>query len=465
MSKTAQQNKRLASSFRDPSGFLFTRDDQLYRQVNRHYQVDYEQLISSGLYQRLVDEHLLIPHTEAAVDPAEPEIAYKILQPETVPFISYPYEWSFNQLKDAALATLAIQKHSLSHGMSLKDASAYNIQFHKGRPVLIDSLSFEAYRTGQPWVAYRQFCQHFLAPLALMAYRDVRLSQLTRVYIDGVPLDLASTLLPFRTRFSPSLFMHIHAHASAQKRFAGQTDAKSTQRQMSKNAFIGIIDSLTSTVKKLQWRPQGTEWVDYYSATNYSDTAEAAKGALVERYLEQIKPELVWDLGANTGKFSRLASHKGIQTMAFDIDPGAVERSYLLTKEGDETRILPLVLDLTNPSSSLGWHHHERDSLLERGPADAVMALALIHHLAIANNVPLGNLASFFHEAGKWLIIEFVPKGDSQVDRLLATREDIFPNYTLAGFEQAFSPYFTIHAAEPIADSDRVLYLLERSAA
>ena len=208
------------ASFRDPSGFLFTRDGVLYRQVNQVYAEDYRKLMDSGLYAKLVKAGLLIPHTEVDIEPANKKLAFKVLCPEYVPFISYPYEWSFGQLKDAALATLSIQKRALKAGMVLKDASAYNIQFQRGKPTLIDTLSFEIYQEGEPWVAYRQFCQHFLAPLALMAYQDVRLSQLLRVYIDGIPLDLASELLPARTRWNLGLATHIHLHARAQKRYA-----------------------------------------------------------------------------------------------------------------------------------------------------------------------------------------------------------------------------------------------------
>ncbi|MCK4632380.1 MAG: SAM-dependent methyltransferase, partial [candidate division Zixibacteria bacterium] len=178
-------------SFRDPSGFIFTREGTVYRQVNKSYQNDFDLLISSGLYQKLIDKKLLVSHDEVEIDSGQSELAYKIIRPEQVPFVSYPYEWSFSQLKDAALTTLRMQKIALKHGMSLKDASAYNIQFIGNRPVMIDTLSFETYREGSPWVAYKQFCQHFLAPLALMSRTDVRLSQLLRVYIDGIPLDLA----------------------------------------------------------------------------------------------------------------------------------------------------------------------------------------------------------------------------------------------------------------------------------
>ncbi|MFQ5617295.1 MAG: SAM-dependent methyltransferase [Anaerolineales bacterium] len=456
-----KSDHKLESSFRDPSGFLFRREGVLYRQVNQRYRKHYQQLMDSGLYRSLVEAGLMIPHTEVNVEPARPALAFKTIRPKPLPFISYPYEWSFSQLKDTALATLTIQKHALEHGMSLKDSSAYNIQFHDGKPILIDTLSFEAYPEGEPWVAYRQFCQHFLAPLALMAHRDVRLKQLLRVYIDGVPLDLASTLLPFKTRFSFSLLTHIHLHAATQRRYAGKTVDKTTEtRRMSKTSFLGLIDSLESGVRNLKWKPIGTEWADYTRSHNYSSEAIEHKKRLVSDFLARIQPETVWDLGANTGEFSRLSG--GIPTLAFDIDPGAVEQNYLRCVAQKETNLLPLVLDLTNPSPGIGWQNRERMSLLERGPAGAVLALALIHHLAISNNVPLSRLAAFFAKLSPWLIIEFVPKSDSQVQRLLATRDDIFPDYTLEGFEQAFSQVYTIRASEKIAESERTLYLMKQ---
>jgi hypothetical protein len=276
---------REGASFRDPSGFLFTRQGVLYRQVNQEYRTHYDLLMSSGLYTRLVGMGLLIPHDEVAEQPQESEVAYRVIRPEPLEFVSYPYEWSFSQLKDAALATLAIQKQSLEAGMVLKDASMYNIQFFHGKPVLIDTLSFEMYREGEPWVAYRQFCQHFLASLALMAHTDVRLSQLLRVYIDGIPLDLASRLLPRRTRYGLGLATHIHLHAAAQKRYADKSTAKvGSTRKMSKVSFMGLMDSIESTTRKLSWKPAGTEWGDYYAASSghYSTAAFEHKKQLVK---------------------------------------------------------------------------------------------------------------------------------------------------------------------------------------
>ena len=456
-------NTRLPSSFRDPSGFIFFRYGFIYRQVNSTYKENYDHLIDSGLYQTLIDTGLLIPHDEVDIEYASDK-AYKIIKPEPISFISYPYEWSFSQLRDAALTTLEIQKRALNFGMSLKDCSVYNIQFRRGRPILIDTLSFENYNKGEPWVAYRQFCQHFFAPLALMSYRDIRLNQFLRIYIDGVPLDLASSLLPFRTRFKFSLLSHIHFHARSQKYFADKT-VNTSSWKMSRLSFLGLIDSLESAIKKLKWQAQGTEWADYYENINYSSDVLQHKKQIVAGFLDKIKPIVVWDLGANVGIFSRIASDKGIQTISFDIDPAAVERNYLECVRKGEANILPLVLDLTNPSPSIGWENQERMSWVERGPADTVLALALIHHLAISNNLPLDKIANFFNRVCcRSLIIEFVHKSDSQVQRLLSTRDDIFPDYTQRVFENEFKKYFAIQNSVMIRNSKRTLYLMQRKA-
>lgn len=452
----------MASSFRDPSGFLFIYDEELYRQVNKIYKEHYDHLTGSGLYDALIQAELIIPHTEVSIQTESIEgLGYKIIKPEVIPFISYPYEWSFSQLKDAALTTLQIQKLALKFGMTLKDSTAYNIQFKSGKPIFIDTLSFEKYREGEPWIAYRQFCQHFLAPLALMSCTDIRLNQLLRIYIDGVPLNLASKLLPFKTRLKFGLMSHIHLHAATQKRYEDKP-IKTKNKKISNIGLLAIIDSLESTIKKLKWQPYGTEWADYYDNNNYSDIALNHKKQFIINCIEQINPRSVWDLGANTGVFSRLAAERNIPTISYDIDFAAVEKNYHDCRQKSEKNILPLVLDLTNPSPGIGWENRERKSFLDRGPTDVIFALALIHHLAISNNVPLSKIAQFLSNLCKFLVIEFVPKSDSQVQILLTTREDIFPDYNQQGFETEFSKYFTIEQSVKVQDSDRTLYLLRK---
>lgn len=453
---------KLPASFRDPSGFVFLHNGALYRQVNVVYKDNYDRLVGSGLYQRLVEAGLLIPHTEVSLELAQSDDAYKVIHPQVVEFISYPYEWSFSQLKAAALATLAVQKTALEFNVSLKDSSAYNVQFFNGKPFLIDTLSFEHYHEGTVWVPYRQFCQHFLAPLALMKYTDVRLNQLLRVFIDGIPLDLAARLLPFRSYFSLPLLLHIHLHARSQQHFKDKMVSGATARRgMSRNALLGLLDSLETGVKKLDWSPEKTAWAGYYQDDSYSAEGINHKQQIVAEFIRMARPKTVWDLGANIGLFSRIASSQGIPTVAWDVDPGAVDINFRQIVKNNETHLLPLLLDLTNPSPAIGWNTQERRSFVERGPVDMILALALIHHLAISNNAPLDMVADFLAELCHWLIIEFVPKEDPKVQILLATREDIFPNYTKQGFEAAFSNCFTIKRTEQIKDSSRILYLME----
>jgi hypothetical protein len=451
----------LSGSFRDPSGFVFTRDGELYRQVSDDFAAQYDLLLASGLRDALVEPGLLVRHEEADLSLAPAPGAYRVLKPERVPFVSYPYEWCFGQLKDAALATLAAQKLAMDHGMSLRDASAYNVQFLRGRAVLIDTLSFERLREGEPWVAYRQFCQHFLAPLALMSYRDVRLGQLLRVHLDGIPLDLAAELLPRKARSRPSLAMHIVAHARSQRRHQADAEAPSSRRRFGMQAFRGLVDNLESAVEKLYWEPGQSPWAGYYSeAESYSEQAMAHKRELVGSFIDMARPAAVWDLGANTGEFGRIATGRGIPTVCFDVDPASVELNWRRVRTDGVATLLPLLMDLTNPSPRIGWENAERQSLADRGPVDTVFALALVHHLAIGNNVPLPRLASFLRSTCRTLIVEFVPKEDPKTQVLLATREDVFPDYTREGFEHAFEERFSIERREPVMDSARVLYLM-----
>jgi hypothetical protein len=450
----------LSSSFRDPSGFLFFREGILYRQINRVYQDHYDQFIKSGLYDTLSSKQLVIPHQDVELPPEDPYNAFKVIKPLQIPFVSYPYEWSFSQLKHAALLTLEIQKISLEYGMTLKDASSYNVQFFKGKPVFIDTLSFEHYESGKPWIGYRQFCRHFLAPLALMQYTDIRLGELLRTNIDGIPLDLTSTLLPKKTWLNFGILMHIHLHAKSEKKYAN-VHIHLKSREVSKNALLGLLDNLSSTIEKMQWQPKGTEWAAYYQDTNYSRDAFEHKKEIIANFLELAHPKTVWDMGANNGFFSRLASDKKIPTIAFDIDPACVELNYRDIVQNKEQYLLSLLMDLTNPSPAVGWQNEERDSLIGRGPADTVLALALIHHLAISNNVPLDRIAEFFSKICNSLIIEFVPKNDSQVQKLLMNRKDIFDKYTQHFFENEFNKYFDIIQHVDINGSDRTLYLMK----
>ena len=453
--------KQISSSFRDPSGFLFIDKYKLYRVISSQYKNNYDYLIDSGLYCKLVEGKLLIPHVEVSLDGYKHKDIYKIIEPELIPFISYSYEWCFSQLKDAALLLIKIQREALNYNMILKDASSYNIQFYKGRPILIDTLSFEIYQDDQPWVAYRQFCQHFLAPLFLMAEIDIGFNKLMSLYIDGIPIYLASKFLPKSTWLKFSILTHIHLHAKTQNKYQ-ETQQKIKLHKLNKHSLIGLIDHLDKTIDSIKWNPAGTEWGNYYADTNYLPESMTDKKYLVAKYLGICKPSTLWDFGANTGIITRIASDKNIASIAFDIDPVAVEKNYLMIKEKNETMILPLCIDINNPSAAIGWANKERLSLWERGPVDMIISLALVHHLVISNNLPFSHIALLFFTNTRFLLIEYIPKEDSQVQRLLYTRDDIFSEYTQACFEESFLKYFIILEHQKILNTHRVIYLMEK---
>lgn len=454
-----------AASFRDPAGFVYRREGILYRQVQRSFGEAYERLMAGGLYDELVQAGLLVSHEEVSLSLAASDGAYKVLRPQEIPFVSYPYEWCFSQLHDAALATLEIQRRALARGFWLKDATAYNIQFLEGRPVLVDTLSLEPYPEGRPWVAYRQFCQHFLAPLALMSCTDVRLGQLLRVHLDGVPLDLASRLLPRRTWLSFSLAVHLHLQARVAARYARrEVSRECIEGRMGRRALEALIESLGAAVRRLRWRAGNTNWADYYETNNnYAPESMADKERLVAGMIEAVRPRVVWDLGANNGRFSRLAAARGAFTVSWDVDPSCVEENYLRTKRAGKRNLLPLWIDLTNPSPALGWAHAERLSFADRGgEVDLVLALGLIHHLAIGNNVPLPRVFDFLADLGRAAVVEWVPKEDRQVERMLSLRQDVFTDYRREGFERALSARFSIERTVPIRGTCRTLYLVRR---
>jgi ribosomal protein L11 methylase PrmA len=444
-------------SFRDPSGFVFTRSGRLLRQVNRSFGARWDDLVESGVLVDLQRRRLLIAHEPGDSADAMTTEAHAVIVPQELPFISYPYEWSFGELKDAALLTLEVQGLASNAGFTLRDASAYNVQFLDGRPVLIDTLSFERATAGAPWGAYRQFCEHFLAPLALMAHRDIRLGQMLRRFVDGIPLDLAATLLPARTKLDVGLAGHVHAHASALKRAAGKAERSTPAKGMGALRQSALLDSLRRTIEHLSWHPRGTDWAEYAEHTSYDATATTAKDDLVRRFLESAGGNVVWDLGANTGRFSAIAASLGRQVIAWDGDPAATELHYRAVKEAGATQVLPLLVDLANPSPGLGFAGAERRSFVDRANADVLLALALVHHLAIGRNLPLSMITEFFASLAPQLIVEYVPGSDPMVLRMLATRVDVRPYPKVDEFRRTFETRFRLVEDQQIEGSERRL--------
>lgn len=457
---------RHPASWRDPAGFVYTRDGVLLRQVQPAWAEEWGAFATSTLAKRLVDTGRLVGWQDAPTSEAFDGSAAAVIRPEVVPFVSYPYEWTFGQLKDAALLTLEVQAAAIAADWTLKDATAYNVAFRGVTPVLVDHLSFQRLPPESPWVAYQQFCEQFLAPLALMARRDVRMGLMLRDQLDGIPLDLAATLLPGRTKLRLGLGAHIHLHARSQRSHAGDA-RKPTEVRLSRSRLSALIESLQGTVKGLRWEPSGTEWADYADKghLSYEGGTPDAKGAIVRDLLAAMGPvsgRTCWDLGANTGRFSAIAAAQGYRVLSFDIDPAAAERHYRALRAAGRTDTTPLVMDLADPSPGLGWAGRERASLVDRADADVILALALVHHLGIGRNVPLAMVLDLFADLSPQAVVEWVPRGDPMVDVLLASREDVFTDYTTEGFEAAVADRFDVSSRTVIPGSPRVMYHLVR---
>jgi hypothetical protein len=450
--------QQLPSSYRDADGFIFRDAGTLYRYVHPRYEKTYRQLMDSGLYETLAAKKWLVTHEEMPGHAAAREGAL-VLRPQYIPFISYPYEWTFDMWRDAALLTLDIAKAALEKNMVLKDATPFNIQFTNGRPIFIDTLSFALYDETQPWIAYRQFCECFLAPLLLMHYQHPGLARMFTIYPDGIPLEQLVTMLPKRSAFNINSYLHIHLQAKFSKQQKNNAKGKTV---FSRKKMEVLLSGLHGYVSGLKARKAKTTWDDYYSDTILGNDYLQAKTALVKDFTKDIDIKTVVDLGANDGHFSQLFKDRATLVIATDSDPNAVNELYCKARAQKPSSILPLLNDLLAPSPSIGWNNAERASLNERLKGDLVMALALVHHLAIGKNLPLPWIAQWLQVMSPWLLVEFVPKEDEKVKALLAHREDIFDAYDATHFRTAFSDHYDIIKEATVGNTNRTLFLMKR---
>ncbi|MBN1277826.1 MAG: SAM-dependent methyltransferase [Deltaproteobacteria bacterium] len=456
-----------SGSFRDPFGCILTKDGEIYRSIFPPGVEDFKAARDAGVYDKLIGANLLVSHQEVAIENWAPEETVYCLKHPRLPFISYPWEWCFSMLKDAAILHLEIMEELVADGFWLRDASAFNIQYDGERLRLIDTLSVGQRIADSPWVAYGQFCGHFLAPLAAAAYRDIRTLSLWRNYIDGYPLDLASGMLPLGKRLRPGLLMHLTLHSRAQimadrKEDIGKGDRSAGKPKVSDRGLIGLINSLRKTVKGINWKRSSEIWEGYQEIRTYQDEDVAKKSEYVDNVVKRLEPEMVWDLGANTGEFSLIAASEGAFVVSIDGDPACTEFLYQHISRSDSIKnILPLTMDLANPSPALGWDSRERLSLRERGPADLVLALALIHHLVLSAYVPMPLIAQWFGGLGNHLLVEFVPPSDPMVKKLLANRGEEHLPYSLDVFQSDFGNVFNFIDQISLKNG-RILFLCER---
>ena len=461
MTKGAGERRVHPASFRDPCGFMFKREGGLYRLVNPRYFPEFEHLEKSGLLKKLFESHQLISH-----DVQERSEESIVLKPRLIPFISYAPEWSFEALKEAALLHLRINLLAIDHGMILKDASSYNVQFIGSQPYFIDTLSFDFYREGTPWYAFGQFCRHFIAPLLLMKYHAWDFNKMLLEFMDGLPMDLTSRLLPWKTHFSPFIKSYIHMHAKSIAKNQGR-DRGVREVSLSRKALVNSLNYAKLFLEELNCHQPSSEWGDYYSFTNYSVKSFEGKQGLISRWVEQIGAKKIWDVGGNDGHFS---SHIGVEkdlVIISDMDAIAIDKSFKRNKREARDNIYSLLVDVMNPTPSIGFANRERDSFLHRiedGKFDCSLVLALIHHLCISNNCSFSMLAELFAPLSQYIIIEFVPREDSWVKKLLENmreRKHLFEGYSRENFELAFAQSYILEKREAVGEGGRELYLMK----
>jgi len=455
-----------AASFRDPFGCVFSAQGKIYRSVFQPGVKEFEAARDEGIFRELIDAGLLLSHKEVQIGSLAPEGTVYCLNHPKLPMISYPWEWSFSMLKDAALLHLDIMDMLLPRGFWLRDANAFNVQFDGRGLRLIDTLSVGRRVPESPWVAYSQFCSHFLAPLALAAYCDIRTLSLWRNYIDGYPLDLAVRMLPFWKRYRPRLFMHLGLHARFQDLADRKEDMKkATLKKMPKvsdRGLIGIVRSLRHAVNGVTWKRKSRIWEEYKNIRTYQTDDVAQKSEYVEKVVNQLAPKIIWDMGANTGEFSIIAAKGGAFVVSIDGDAACTEYLYQKSfKEECLRNILPLTMDLANPTPPLGWNSEERLSLRDRAPADLTLALALIHHLVLSSCVPLGYIAKWFASISNYLLVEFVPPSDPMVKKLLKNRRGEHLPYDLEAFRLSFGNFFDF-VDERALNNKRILFFCKR---
>ncbi len=456
-------------SFRDPSGRVFRVGNEIFRTVSNRAKHHYDFVKSTGVIETLVSKNRMVATDEvdrSALDATGVD-TYQVLRHARIPFVSYPYEWSFPLLKEAALLHLDIQIAALKKGVSLSDASAYNVQFDGPNPVFIDALSFRKYNDGEIWFGHRQFCEQFLNPLLLRSLFGITHNSWYRGNLEGIETEKLANLIPWWKNFSFNILTHVTLQARLQRyAISAGEDAmsKAQAKGLPRNSYLQMLWQLRSWIAKLQ--PKGgstTVWQDYEQTHTYAHEEEQAKQKFVAEFCEKVQPELMFDFGCNSGEYSEVALSSGAKkVVGFDFDHGALERAFARAK-AKNLSLLPLFLDAANPSPSQGWNAAERKGLAQRDKADALVALAFEHHLAIGRNVPLPSVVDWLTSFAPTGIIEFVQKDDPTVQQLLMLREDIFDNYCEDSFEAALKDKARIVKKERVAATGRTLYWFDRT--
>ena len=451
------------ASFRDPAARVLRHDGQILRYLTPAAWRDFELLSSTRFYREFTDAGRLVATTEASrsqIPPlSDPWVA--VLRHQTIPVVSYPYEWCFSMLQDAALLQIDLLLAALDEGMTLKDATPFNIQWIGTRPVFIDIGSFTAAAPGEPWAGYRQFCEMFLYPLFLQAYKDVPFHPWLRGSLEGVEAGHINRLMSARDRLRPGVFPHVYLLSKFQARYA--STPRNVRKDLRAAGFTAALIThnvrrMRHLVARLTWRRARSTWSEYADGNTYDQTDRARKKQFVLRAARSAPRACVWDLGCNTGEYSRAVRACADRVIAVDADHLAIERLYRALKGEQDSTILPLVGNLTDPSPGLGWRHQERQTLEARSRPDLILALALIHHLSIERNVPLPELVAWFASFEADVVIEFVAPQDAMVAQLVRNREALARGYTQDRFEACVAEHFVIAATERLQSGTRTMY-------
>ncbi|MGI8945604.1 MAG: methyltransferase [Thermoleophilaceae bacterium] len=453
-------------SFRDPESRVFYAGDGVYRALSEEGLSDFEALRETKLFERFTGDGRLVA-TELLDDPGAAtgllaKGAAGVLRHERIPFVSYPYEWPFSMLREAALLQLDLTLAALEEGMILKDSTPYNVQFKGSKPVFVDIGSFERLRDGEPWIGYRQFCMLYLYPLLLQSVKGVAPHALLRGAIDGIPPAQMRGMVSFRDRFRRGFFLNVFLHAKLEARHGDrgkEVKAEVKKAGFKKELIVANVARMRKLVERLEWSPPEGVWVAYGERNSYTDADAKRKDEFVREVCTAERRGLTWDIGANNGRYSRIAAEGCDHVLAVDADQGPVELLYRgLREEGDE-QILSLAMNLADPSPGLGWRGLERRSLPDRGAPDLVLALALIHHVAIAANVPVKEFVAWLASLGAALVIEFPTREDPMVRKLLGPKRDgLHTDYEREGFERELAAAFDVERRERLSSGTRVLY-------
>jgi hypothetical protein len=444
------------------------RGDQVLRALSATGLEDWRALQASPLLERNVAAGRLVPTEELSHIPdgladAVPRGTAGVLRHERVPVVSYPYEWTFAMLRDAALLQLDLLLEAIDAGLILKDSSPYNVQFRGAQATFVDIGSFERLREGEPWVGYRQFCMLYLYPLLLAAYKGIAFQPWLRGAIDGIPPAEADAVMSLRDHFRRGVFTHVHLHSKLEARAgsSGRDTRADLKRAGFKTELIKAnVRKLRKLVARLDWGLSSSEWSQYTTTTSYDDEGAAIKESFIRDAVAGEQWDFAWDLGCNTGNFSRIAAESARSVVAVDADRLVVDRLYQELRDEGNDRILPLTMNLADPSPGLGWRGRERRALEDRGRPGFVLALALVHHIAITANVPMREFLGWLADLGATVVVEYVGREDPMTRKLLAGKgEDANPDYDRAPFERELAERFDVRRSVEIAGGERVLYL------